>query len=467
MHTEHAHAPSITLGPRTASFLVACASVVTAHLLAVDWLAEQVLLLPAGLWLVLLATLAAHLYLTRGSWRHATPELNLPRSVAAPLDKASRKLNSLKEQSEFFAALSDAITTSTDTSRPAHRRPSALRIALDLPHDEQHHLLNALHAEQNATGLTTNATPITPAVRAAHPNRCPRGFDACIARSTLGPLVITTRTPTTETDWADWAHPRPLSYANLFPSRLDPRQVTLQDLAATDRAQAELIAATAVAAAAAARHAAGAHGPAPDYATTAFLRLCTRLQPFTDLPTPPASTAAPARAAAAFLTTWEGELPDTTRAALIADITKLTHDEPAAALRRGAAMIAAQDDNNALATFLEAQTTITQARTPLAADPHAFIQAEVELGSSHPLTLGRVAAALTLLWATTPPEQLDYLKEDVFDDLRYAGWLIGKDPDLLLLKQLTRALAHARLGPDAIKPNEQHEHNADHDQVAA
>ncbi len=71
----------------------------------------------------------------------------------------------------------------------------------------------------------------------------------------------------------------------------------------------------------------------------------------------------------------------------------------------------------------------------------AFLEDALMLSPDDPSSVGRVAAGIALLMATTPHDQLDYLRDDLLDEARYADWLIGRDPDTTLLDQVFRRLA--------------------------
>ncbi len=80
-------------------------------------------------------------------------------------------------------------------------------------------------------------------------------------------------------------------------------------------------------------------------------------------------------------------------------------------------------------------------------DPLAFIEAEIELGLPGPVTFGRVAVGLCLVCATTEDAKPDYVCDDVVEEMRYSGWLIGRDADRRVLIELLRALQQSRRGP--------------------
>jgi hypothetical protein len=111
-------------------------------------------------------------------------------------------------------------------------------------------------------------------------------------------------------------------------------------------------------------------------------------------------------------------------------------DEPESHLRLAAARIGAFEDDEAMVSLGRAfQMMRVSGEQPLS-DPLAFVLAEMEVGSSNSMALGRVAAGLAIAWATTPAASLDYLRDDLIDDLRYSARLLGRDQDHAFLKRV-------------------------------
>ena len=76
-------------------------------------------------------------------------------------------------------------------------------------------------------------------------------------------------------------------------------------------------------------------------------------------------------------------------------------------------------------------------------DSDYYLHAEIVGGADDALTVGRAAAGIWLTCAAKL-DRLPYLAEDIEDDLRDAEWLIGRDQDHLLLRQVTRSARAAR-----------------------
>ena len=71
----------------------------------------------------------------------------------------------------------------------------------------------------------------------------------------------------------------------------------------------------------------------------------------------------------------------------------------------------------------------------------AFLDEALRESPDNSTSVGKVAAGLTLLIGSTPPDQLNYLRDDLLDEARYADWLIGRDPDTTLLDMVFRRLS--------------------------
>ena len=78
-----------------------------------------------------------------------------------------------------------------------------------------------------------------------------------------------------------------------------------------------------------------------------------------------------------------------------------------------------------------------------------MLSCELEHGPYSPMTLGRVAAGICLLCASSPTERLAYLRDDLLEDMRYSGWLVGRDTERAVLIDVFRAIERARRGESA------------------
>ena len=73
--------------------------------------------------------------------------------------------------------------------------------------------------------------------------------------------------------------------------------------------------------------------------------------------------------------------------------------------------------------------------------------AEVECGLPGPLTLGRVAACVCLVCATSPAERVPFIRADFMDDARYSAWLVGRDQDRAVLYEVFRVMERTMVAP--------------------
>jgi hypothetical protein len=260
--------------------------------------------------------------------------------------------------------------------------------------------------------------------------------------------------------WYDWGTRCPLSYASVFPGRLDPFLVTLGPVEAADTGA---VACVTAAACVLARHpqrlgavdrargrrpidmpVAGEGAEASHPVMSAMDSMIGLVESW---PVGrPASGVA--RIAARVTSAWLGGAACTQevdeRVAALEAAARLLPDEPEALLRLGAVRIAAGDDDAGLEALVEADRLLHESGEVAQVDPFAFLQAELDSGGASPMTLGRVAAGICMVCARTPVERLAYLRDDIMDDMRYAEWLVGSDPDRLLLYRVFDEIAGAR-----------------------
>jgi hypothetical protein len=109
-------------------------------------------------------------------------------------------------------------------------------------------------------------------------------------------------------------------------------------------------------------------------------------------------------------------------------------------LRLAAAQFAAGHDDDALRSLQWGVRVLRSSNAECTVDPLAFVQSEIELGQPGGLSTGRIAAGLALLWATTETSRHPFLRDDLTDDLRHAGWLMGRDHDRAVLERVMLTL---------------------------
>src|SRR5690606_34391488 len=121
---------------------------------------------------------------------------------------------------------------------------------------------------------------------------------------------------------------------------------------------------------------------------------------------------------------------------------RFTGDEPGALLRCAAAHFAAYEDDAGMLCLHRAARALAGQET--FGDTDAWLHAEIVSGADSALTVGRAAAGIWLACAVAKLDRLEFLRDDIDEDLRDAGWLIGRDQDHLLLRRVTRAALAAR-----------------------
>lgn len=271
---------------------------------------------------------------------------------------------------------------------------------------------------------------------------------------------------------------RRLRYAALFPARVrcDARVLRLSGNERVDERSGRLIGALAVVAGVAARTAgrvgggpevgdggAGGRGLLPDGATVLAAAMNGLADALLEHRGPAEHADAPAGVAAEvigqYATTVGVDLPS----GACVDLARLSADtmpdDPAATLRLGAAELAWGEQEEGTRTLVRAFRQIRS--TPAlgggvvgggrgggggGADALAFVMSEAELGARDAITFGRVCAGICLAWATTSTESLDYLQDDLIDDLKHAGWLVGREHEVERLRTIIGALEREVLG---------------------
>jgi hypothetical protein len=274
-------------------------------------------------------------------------------------------------------------------------------------------------------------------------------LDAVVTPSRGGVRITTLERKGREAGWFDWGAARPLSYVGLFPFRLDCSQVSLWSLKDMQCAAPETVA-IAMAAAACTR-------------TEARLRLIDRLRGRRSDPSlgdfwmsrlgaivsalgeapEPSVGRALARTVSAWAVTSPG-LDDEERARLAEAAAAVAGDEPEVMLRLAAARFASLRDSAGIDALLRADRLIRSAPDAFSGDQSAFVQSDMVHAPYSSLLLGKVAAGICLACASADTRAVAYLLGDFMDDMRYSGWLVGRDQDRAVLSEVFRALERAR-----------------------
>lgn len=471
--------------------LAACAVVLTAHLLGAAWLAETVAGLPSGIWVIgLVACLwnpAARRAIVTASERvlaffepgasgirqHASEATPAPwgwwpRSavLATFADLLTRIAGAVVQiawlplRGGEVSALGSIRTRVEELlcGIPWPTRP--LRVGLCVPPDEA----EAIIAAEGASRVEWFRLSAWDDPQA----RCRRHqFDAVAYHDGEGPVrIVTLERPGRAASCVQWSGlPAELTYGDLFPGRIDPAAVVLEGASATRvREGAGLLRALLEAAATLARC---------EHRLTLADRMLGRR--VTDQPArlstlalwrdarPPAwgvvtalaraamgsrhqwpeASRLAANAASAYFVSAPGIEPADRRACL-AGIVPDTAADAIAALRLAAASIGALDDDQGLALLVKADRLIRSGQTALAPLDHAaFLESELVHGTEDPMSVGRAAAGIAMVCAAIPADRIGFVRDDMVEEMAYAGWLVGRDQDRGLLMRVFQEIEHA------------------------
>lgn len=302
------------------------------------------------------------------------------------------------------------------------------------------------------------------------------GLDCVLTSDADGGLQITTlENRGLDAGWYDWGNSAPLSYVTAFPVRLDCAKVTLPGNADgepwLDHAQAVIVRALVEAAAVLSRSPArltiedelngrrvvgmmrprqqtfGRYPTGRDPVQYVLKRLVSVIEHASrgSVAATRAERAA-ARVAAAFMATPLAKVDDITRLRGLETAARVAGDEPEVMLRLSAVRFSCMRDAAALDALLRADRMLRNIEMHPGVDNLAFLMSELEHGPDESLTLGRVAAGITLLSAGKSIQELAYLRDEVLDDMRFSRWLSGREQDQALLVEIFRNLERSRRG---------------------
>lgn len=302
------------------------------------------------------------------------------------------------------------------------------------------------------------------------------GLDAVLTSDRDGGITITTlENRGMDATWYDWGNSAPLSYVTAFPVRLDCSKVTLTGNEDgepwLDAAQAVVVRALIEAAAVLSRSPSrvtiedelqgrrslgiararqsgfGRYPTGRDPVQYVLKRLVFVIE-HASRGTVAATRAerAAARVAAAFLATPLAKVDDITRLRGLETAARVAGDEPEVMLRLAAVRFSCMRDVAALDALLRADRMLRNIQMHPGIDNLAFLMSELEHGTDEPLTLGRVAAGITLLSAGKSLGELAFLRDEVLDDMRFSRWLSGREQDQALLVDIFRNLERSRRG---------------------
>lgn len=285
-----------------------------------------------------------------------------------------------------------------------------------------------------------------------------------------GLLLVMPETRQRSAAWHDWSADRPVTFATLFPGRVDCAELILPSDAARP-GNAWFLRRLVEAAATLARHPSrlSAHdrlnGRTPRVDTLHAFELhpsgdatrdaqrlvihalwngmkegaATRL---------PGSIAA-ARLVSAFAVGADDDLPETTRVDMASSCVLLVPDEPEVHLRLAAARLASHAHASAMDSLLTGERLLRDHSMKGGTNQVPFLQAELEAGGGRAISLGRVAAGIAMVCASLESSHIPFFRDDVLDDVCHSDWLIPKDEDRNLIIDIFRAILAQRAATDA------------------
>lgn len=457
----------------------ACGLVATAYLLGAEWLANRALGLPTGVWVIALMVAWSKLTVERAAaarersrGRAARRRImdaraagNWParRDVERTIELAADVTSGIADLAEHAGAGQVGSTLSrVHDSIAWPTRP--LRIGLMLPADEARRIVEA-----DGAGAVEFVT-----LGGGADSGDFDGVGACqehvldslvfaSAGETQDVTIASAVGPDGEGAWYDWGRERPLSYASVFPSRIDCEIATLGADAVSSAGSAALVRALAESAAVLSRiperltlndrlrgrrpytaplamtSGMGRFGDAVQAAEEGLIRVSELMSGSGSA----GVRAVAARVVSAFYASAPGA-DDERRRRVIERCAEAAPQEAEVLLRLGAARLAVLDDRAGIEALLRAEKLLRGKGMVAPSDHVLFLHSELAHGARTPYTVGRVAAGVTLLCATAAVERIPFLRDDLMDEIRREGWLMGAEGEVALLGDVFRVMERAR-----------------------
>ncbi len=306
-------------------------------------------------------------------------------------------------------------------------------------------------------------------------------IDALISRDDHGNYVVWTQESVDRPAWCDdWAEARPVSYATVFPMRLDCSRVTIPGQVvvggATRMPEPTLVRLLVEAAALFSRVPARldkdqinrgrlpVHAPIPQLvaveardAEAKRQRECARAVEALREAMFKACLAAGdtvwtglAQVAARVAGAWASvDAPGAdlgTRLEVLEWCAAALPDDPETLLRLGAARIAAVDDIAGINAMDRAASRLLALDEP-AVEASGFVQAELERGVEHDdVRFGRIAAGICMLACSCQEAHMEHVIEDLREDMAKSEMLVGMDQDRRVLEEIFDRVRFVRMG---------------------
>lgn len=444
-----------------ATLLIASAAIVAlAYWLGAEWLSRPVLGVPGGLWaiavvfavcrwgesLVLDPMIERIRARSRGSinrWTSFLPGvLHSLAGIPARFSRAcSAFVSGWRSADTLPGSAQDARFEPAPSSVGMPARSGRVRVGLDLPDHIAHRLMNTSGMKR------IEWVPLLEhGLRPQELCRM-RRLDAVLHR--MGDAIVATPADTGPLDplWNDWSQAiSPITYAGVFPMRIDALRVGFGDTSFSDAGERE-IAGLLIEALVHLRHAPIRMQGAPVGRDDQVMR---RIRDSLASREHTHANWSCYRTACRLLSAWLCVRPvdwtDGERLDAIEMCARVLGDEPEVVLRLAAVRLVMGEDDRALHAILDADRLLRASRRLSHESQLAFVQSELSMGAGDAMTFGRVAAGLCLCAASLPEERLSFLRDDVLDEARFSAWLIDREDERYLLARIFRELEAARAG---------------------
>ncbi len=444
------------------TLLGACSLVATAYLLGASWLSVPTLGVPVGLWLIVVAVGVFRLDARRVARRLAgvSASSDPSASVWAIAGALCRGFEALTRWSK---PLRDRFDVLSGSGEKAASRLSAWHDRAAWP--ERPLRVGLAVGPEVADAL--RAAPGSSLVQWVHVSGGVGPLGACksLALDAVlhgepgeGLRVTTLERSGRDAAWHDWALPRPLTYASVFPFLVDPTHATLGIRSVATGPEAELVRAMIEAAAVLSR-------------SSHRIGLADRLigrRPTDGTRVQPGEIARIDRAMLRLARVFEGtaERVDSMLArvcarVLSADlcagagrtwasadlwdlIARVGGDEAEIALREAASRFVLLEDSGGLAALARADASLRLRDNPEQIDHTALLEWELEHGASSDQAIGRLAAGICLACATRDAHAIACVRDDLLDDMRHSAWLVDREQDQALILDVFRHIERLR-----------------------
>lgn len=428
--------------------LAACACVATARYLGAEWLTQTSLGLPMGVWVVALA----------GAWNGAARSLRERRRRAA--GRVDHRGWTWPRSSLFSGVLrlgAGVVERACGILGIDAQGVASWHDSIAWP---ERPLRVGLAVEGEPANLIMHG-PGAAGIEFVHCDADTRdeSFDGVVMPAEGGVCVRTGATDARDAAWFDWGAERPLSYLSLFPVRIDPEQVTITDRSGVPMGSSAMLSQIVRAAALFSRSASrlslhdrlNGRRPVGESRGRGALesldgcmeRMAEQIQTHTNPSELSPADRVACRAVSAWLATT-GPIDQVKRLSLMECVAKLIGDEPETMLRLAAVRLASMEDESGIEAIVAGDRLLRERETHISSEQASMLSCELEHGPYSPMTLGRVAAGICLLCASSPTERLAYLRDDLLEDMRYSGWLVGRDTERALLIDVFRAIERSR-----------------------